>query len=177
VIATGSESSAHHRSYPVYPVVLRKRQSGHARPQTACRIEGCSGVIDIGKTDNEKHQTDANRRDKGVFRFLGSQHEDRQSKIGCQKLDVNLSAQRAVGATVVVYTISRNTPCATNVSGASLVCTISMSIGAMQLTTAAAQIAPSSCAGNKIKPRKGGSAPASTIPSVIAGLNRPPLTR
>jgi hypothetical protein len=97
VIATRSESSAHHRSYPVYPVVLRKRQSGHARPQTACRIKRGSRVIDIGKADDEQHKTDADWRDKSVFRFLRSQHEDRESEIGCQELDVYLSAQRAVG--------------------------------------------------------------------------------
>ena len=47
----------------------------------------------------------------------------------------------------------------------------------MTLTTAAALIAASNCVGKKIKPRRGVRFPVRTSPSVIAGLNNPPLTR
>jgi hypothetical protein len=47
-----------------------------------------------------------------------------------------------------------------------------MSTGTIQLTTPAAQIAPRSCAGDRIRPRRVGSAPASTMPKVMAGLKR-----
>ena len=76
-----------------------------------------------------------------------------------------------------LHTISKNSPRATLTFGASVVCTIAISAGIIQLTTPAALIAPRICAGNNTRPRMGGSVPVITMPSVTAGLKRPPLMR
>jgi len=74
-------------------------------------------------------------------------------------------------------TISRKTPCAELMPGVSVVCTVRMSPGTMTPATAAAQMPAIICAGNRIRPRTGGTEPVTTMASVTAGLNSPPEMR
>lgn len=74
-------------------------------------------------------------------------------------------------------TISKKTPCATVTRGPSVVCVIRMSLGMMPFATAAAHMPPKIWVGNKIRPLTHGSVPVKVMPSVTAGLNRPPEIR
>ncbi len=88
----------------------------------------------------------------------------------------SLASMKIVKTSSAVKNASMKTPCATLVPPARVVLTLNLA-GKSPITIPEAAIAPAICATKTQIALKMGSAPTSTLPSVTAGLNRPPEIR
>lgn len=158
-------------------MVVGKASLHNAGCKTAGRIEGTASEEHAGQFCDKKRKPTS-----GLPRLV-SWSSNRLRYIayiptGAMKVALCFSAasMKIVNTSCTVRNISMNNPWARLVFPPKVVCTVN-GPGSRAETTAAAHMAPSIWVTNKSPPRSHVRAPIKHMPSVTAGLKRPPLIR
>jgi hypothetical protein len=83
---SASNESAQHGTDPVNPVVAREICRSHTGTKATRWVDRCAGIVDTGNFDDKEGNTDTDGGDEGVFRFLGSKHQDCENQVSRQEL-------------------------------------------------------------------------------------------